>query len=419
MDPTRFSLNDVCHLALEIFEAAGLPDELAANVGRVQRFILAVREGMHDNAYHNFYHVFDVTQTVSVMARRTGTLDRLNAWERFALLAAALCHDLEHPGVTSVFLDRAGGSVAGAFKDTVLEKHHVLRAFEVMVGQDIGLLKGLSSESYWDFRNAVAGCILATDFAKHADYCNQVGPLRASRPIPIQLEMELIIKCADISNVLKPFPVARRWALRVTDEFFAQGDVERARGMDVTPSCDREKQSCVDLQVGFIDHMCAPFFDAVATLYPALRPDVARLHQNSAKWAAYSDAELASFRREQDASELEASQQAAELEHDSEQHRSGDQRSSPDSDARPSDARSRLPRRGSDARSRLPRLNHVDEDSVGSPSTSSFSPLCVSPGQLTPGLEVMMRRALERQASSSQESLDAFAPSPYLMWGPG
>ena len=52
----------------------------------------------------------------------------------------------------------------------------MLRAFEVMVGQDIGLLKGLSAESYWDFRNNVAGCILATDFAKHPDYCKQVGP---------------------------------------------------------------------------------------------------------------------------------------------------------------------------------------------------------------------------------------------------
>ena len=42
----------------------GLPDELIADKGRVKRFILAIRESMYDNAYHNFYHVFDVTQTV-------------------------------------------------------------------------------------------------------------------------------------------------------------------------------------------------------------------------------------------------------------------------------------------------------------------------------------------------------------------
>jgi hypothetical protein len=92
MDPVGFSRDDLCHLALEIFEAAGLPAELSEDLARVRRFILAVRESMYDNAYHNFYHVFDVTQTVSVMARRTGTFDRLNAWERFALLAAAFCH---------------------------------------------------------------------------------------------------------------------------------------------------------------------------------------------------------------------------------------------------------------------------------------------------------------------------------------
>ena len=37
-----------------------------------------------------------------------------------------------------------------------------------------------------------------------------------------QLAMELMVKCADISNVIKPPEVARRWALRVTDEFFQQ-----------------------------------------------------------------------------------------------------------------------------------------------------------------------------------------------------
>jgi len=99
MDPVCFSRDDLCHLALEIFEAAGLPAELAEDLERVRRFILAVRESMYDNAYHNFYHVFDVTQTVSVLARRTGTFGRLNAWDRFALLAAAFCHGTSPAGL--------------------------------------------------------------------------------------------------------------------------------------------------------------------------------------------------------------------------------------------------------------------------------------------------------------------------------
>ncbi|KAJ1480645.1 hypothetical protein T484DRAFT_1810104, partial [Baffinella frigidus] len=41
MDPACFSRDDLCHLALEIFQQAGLPEELAADEGRVKRFILA------------------------------------------------------------------------------------------------------------------------------------------------------------------------------------------------------------------------------------------------------------------------------------------------------------------------------------------------------------------------------------------
>ena len=44
----------------------------------------------------------------------------------------------------------------------------------------------------------------------------------------LQFEMEILIKCADTSNVLKPFPIAKKWAMRVTDEFFLQVGLSQA-----------------------------------------------------------------------------------------------------------------------------------------------------------------------------------------------
>ena len=59
--------------------------------------------------------------------------------------------------------------------------------------------------------------------------------------------------------MLKPFPVARRWALCVTDEFFLLGDVDRDLGLDpVTPSCDRRTQSRVAMQVSALNHATYP-----------------------------------------------------------------------------------------------------------------------------------------------------------------
>jgi hypothetical protein len=88
LDPTTLPSDVLCHLAMVMFVSAGLPAGLAEN--RVRRFILAVRASMLDNPYHNFFHVFDVMQTTNAFATSTGTMARLDSWERFALLSAAL-----------------------------------------------------------------------------------------------------------------------------------------------------------------------------------------------------------------------------------------------------------------------------------------------------------------------------------------
>jgi cAMP-specific phosphodiesterase len=272
MDSTRFTSDDLCGLLLELFKEAGLPDEVP--ISCVKCLILAVREHMYDNPYHNWAHVFDVVQTVYVLSSKTGTMQRLDAWERFALLAAALCHDLEHPGVDSTFLARA--ALGDAFRNKLLEKHHTLCAFEIMADSEIGVLQGISTVRYYAFRQAVSGCILATCFANHSEFVAKLSSLTGEGGVATkQLEMELLLKAADISNVIKPFPVAARWALRITDEFFLQGDVERQHDMlPVTALYDREHKSRVAIQTDFIDFVCKPFFDALAILYPVLRPAV-------------------------------------------------------------------------------------------------------------------------------------------------
>jgi hypothetical protein len=305
LDPTRFTSDDLVHLALEIFLELDLPALLGVEVERLQRFILAVRSRMFDNPYHNWVHAFDVTQTVYALSLRTGTMSRLSAWEKFALLVGALCHDLEHPGVSSLFLEHAA-DLAPYFKGPVLEKHHALRAFEVMVDREIGILDGLNTVEYYEFRGNVSKAILATEIARHKDYISRMdehlaghqntAPQDASKVeashIDKQFEMEIMIKAADISNVLKPFSVAKRWAIRVTDEFFLQGDEEAARGLPKTPACDRETQSRVALQVGFIDFVCSPFYDRLAQIYPDIRDSVEQMQENRNMWAAYTDESL-------------------------------------------------------------------------------------------------------------------------------
>jgi cAMP-specific phosphodiesterase len=48
----------------------------------------------------------------------------------------------------------------------------------------------------------------------------------------VQLLMEVMLKGADLSDAVKAFDAHKKWTLRITNEFFLQGDMERASGME-------------------------------------------------------------------------------------------------------------------------------------------------------------------------------------------
>jgi hypothetical protein len=246
------------------------------------------------------------TQTTYCLAIQAGLDKSLTSVELFALIISALCHDLEHPGVNNPFLIASCSDLATLYNDrSVLENHHCCRAFQLILHKEIQLLSEFSKQEYFIFRGVVLANILATDMARHGEYTTKLK--RAVDPTTLmedglidkQFLMEIIMKCADTSNVgapclscidclspyasaspspspqhlsshpslslfptpthcprlqvLKPFPIAKKWAMRVTDEFFLQGDQEKAKNLPLTPMCDRGTQGRVALQKGFID----------------------------------------------------------------------------------------------------------------------------------------------------------------------
>ena len=100
--------------------------------------------------------------------------------------------------------------------------------------------------------------------------------------------MKLLMKMADTSNVFKPFPMAKAWAVRVTDEFFRQGDLERQQGLPVTPHYDRSTQSRVALQERFIGFI-STFHKGLAEVCGNMEEVSSQLDSNLAAWGDYDD----------------------------------------------------------------------------------------------------------------------------------
>ena len=58
-----------------------------------------------------------------------------------------------------------------------------------------------------------------------------------------------MVHCSDLSNPTKPLEVYRKWVDRIMEEFFIQGDMERDKGLDISPMCDRHTATVEKSQV--------------------------------------------------------------------------------------------------------------------------------------------------------------------------
>jgi hypothetical protein len=196
--------------------------------------------------YHNFRHVVDVLQATFHFLVRIGALgpypalrhgstesapakspmaSLLSTFEALTLLITAIGHDVGHPGVNNGFLVTLNAPLAQLYNDrSVLESFHCAAYSQIL-------------RRYWPaafedskMRNLMISSILATDMGLHFDYMKRLGDTQEKlqennstdgwngRQIEEQkaLACSLLIKCADISNVVRIHTPAHDPTLRHT-----------------------------------------------------------------------------------------------------------------------------------------------------------------------------------------------------------
>lgn len=98
------------------------------------------------------------------------------------------------------------------------------------------------------------------------------------------LLLRVLLHTADISNPAKVWPISRKWSDLVLEEFFNQGDREKAEGLPVSPSCDRLTTFQDELSLNFCDFIVAPFFVALVLALPTASLCLKELRVNRSHW---------------------------------------------------------------------------------------------------------------------------------------
>merc|ERR1719454_2325952 len=99
-----------------------------------------------------------------------------------------------------------------------------------------------------------------------------------------QLALNAILHGSDVGNPMKPWELAHRLANLCVDEFFAQGDLEKAAGIPVQMLNDRDKVNRPNSQIGFIEFVIAPLAEGMVRLFPPMDGLAENLGNNIGNW---------------------------------------------------------------------------------------------------------------------------------------
>eukprot|EP00160_Parvularia_atlantis_P014592 Unigene3725_Nuclearia_a/m.11370 Unigene3725_Nuclearia_a/g.11370 ORF Unigene3725_Nuclearia_a/g.11370 Unigene3725_Nuclearia_a/m.11370 type:complete len:382 (+) Unigene3725_Nuclearia_a:821-1966(+) len=136
----------------------------------------------------------------------------------------------------------------------------------------------------------IISAILSTDMALHFDFVKSLkergkqGFTMATKE-EVSLMASSLIKAADISNVARPFPVAKSWAQVLLQEFTNQSQTEAELGYPILPY-GREDVKLAKSQEEFIKFVALPFFSELEKFSSAFASITAQILQNVELWQA-------------------------------------------------------------------------------------------------------------------------------------
>ncbi|XP_070499705.1 dual 3',5'-cyclic-AMP and -GMP phosphodiesterase 11-like isoform X3 [Chironomus tepperi] len=293
-DDLSLADDDTLKACLRMFLDLDLVERFHIDYEMLCRWLLSVKKNYRNVTYHNWRHAFNVAQMMFAILTTTQWWKIFGEIECLALIIGCLCHDLDHRGTNNSFQIKASSPLAQLYSTSTMEHHHFDQCVMILNSPGNQILSNLSSGDYCRVIKVLEDAILSTDlavyFRKRGPFLNTV---KSNPPIETfsneenrSLLRAMSMTVCDLSAITKPWEIEKRVADLVSSEFFEQGDMERQE-LNITPIdiMNREKEDQIPMmQVGFIDSICMPIYEAFADLSKDLKPLVEGVVDNKKHW---------------------------------------------------------------------------------------------------------------------------------------
>lgn len=145
-------------------------------------------------------------------------------------------------------------------------------------------------EEFKNVRKKLTKMVIATDMALHFDYVNKFKTFLADEEQDVSKDetktfiMSVCLHIADLTNPTKRWIESRKWTCLVYEEFFVQGDKEKELGLPIGALNDRQTINLAKSQMGFIDFIVQPSFEAYAEYLPKVSVHYEQVKRNKENW---------------------------------------------------------------------------------------------------------------------------------------
>lgn len=296
--PRSIPVHDSTVAMFSIFSQLGMLQRWRVSRDSLSRFLLMVKRGYRDPAYHNWSHAFSVAHFSFLLLKNLQLVEKgyISDLEAFALLIACLCHDLDHRGTNNTFQINSNSVLAALYSSegSVMERHHFAQSMCILNTEGCNILENLNKADYTRCLDLIRDNILATDLAHHIRIYPEMQTMAEGGLSPTNLHHHYLTNClimtaSDLSDQTKDWLNSKKIAELVYTEFFSQGDLEKAMGNKPVEMMDREKACIPSLQIPFYNDIVIPVFSVLAKIDPLAQEPYSAVLQNKEYWKVTGD----------------------------------------------------------------------------------------------------------------------------------